>query len=114
MTNKENSPQEALALREALLKTKEENVNKPLFVVRVEDPTLKEKEYIFYPIYKLDECSNYINVIGYKTSKKRLENLTNVSQVLDFFESSGEKVQEKKIPWSRVLDIENKSYKRKK
>jgi hypothetical protein len=113
MTNSD-LPQEALALRDVVSKTKEDNINKPLFVVRVEDLTLKDKEYIFYPIYKLDECVNYINVIGYSTSKKQLENLTTYSQVLEYFETKGEKVQEKKIPWSRVLDIENKSYKRKK
>jgi hypothetical protein len=110
---KEDLTQEANALKEVFAKLKEENINKPLFIVRVEDPTIKEKEYYVIPVGKMEEAGNYITVVGFKTSKKQQSNLTTISQALEYLETSNEKVMEVKIPWYRILDIENRSYKRK-
>lgn len=103
--------QEAVASALATSKLSGKNsTNKILYIVRVEDPTIKAK-LRSYVVLKYTEFAFGIDLVGYETSPQTQTKLTSYSSALEHANKSGKvKIINKRIPWARILDVENKSY----
>jgi len=103
--------QEAIA--ESLANTRiggKNSANKILYLVRVEDPTVKAKCRTYIGL-KLREDPSMLDVVGYETNLQTQNKLTSYSGALEHAKKSNNvKIFHKRIPWARILDIEHKSY----
>jgi len=103
--------QEAVAGTQATRRlSNKDSTNKILYIVRVEDPTSKAK-FRSYVALKYTEGPYGVDVIGYETSLQTQTKLTNYSGALEHAKQHNKvKIVNKRIPWARILDVENKSY----
>lgn len=103
-------PQEASARAQADARLRENSSNNPIYIVTVEDPTVKLKCRTFIAV-KINQEANCLDVIGYEIKKTETKALNNVREVLDNV-IKGKLVQLSniKFPWTRVINIENKTF----
>ena len=105
-------PQQATALGEALTRIKNENQTspKPLWIVKVEDNTTKLKQKTIVCLSYDWENQTFLSVVGFETSNENADKLNTYRQAIEYVESSGAKIFQKKIPWLRVIELEHKTY----
>ena len=88
----------------------QDSSNKILYIVRVEDPTIKAKCRTYVAL-KYTEFPYGVEIVGYETNLQTQTKLTNYSGALEHAKNSKKvKIINKRIPWARILDVENKSY----
>ena len=82
--------------------------NKPIYLIVAEDPEVKGK-IAYYQSQALIESSNYLDFKGYLLTKECVIKLVN-----DPYASLAKmelKMLNRKIPWLRIIRIENLTYK---
>jgi len=99
----------AKALAESRLLGKD-STNKPLYIVRAQDITLKAK-YRVYAVLKIREDAIGADIVGFELSLDNANKLTTISEALELVNKKSLRIVNKKIPWTKVLDIENRSFK---
>jgi hypothetical protein len=109
----DNKPQEAFAIKKANEKIKNSSKSEVLYILNVEDPTVKQKQSWFI-IFKFTETPVYIDVVGFHTNNKnQIDALITISDAEKLAQDNNLQIVNKRFPWARIIDIENKTYRRK-
>ncbi len=104
--------QEANAKTLAELKLKENSANNFLWIVKVEDPSTKSK-IKYYAVLKMTQDTTCLDVVGIEINQKQQNALESFSDVENYVKEGTTRVVSIKFPWTRVISIENRTYKRK-
>ena len=105
-----------LPLDSNILKAADERIkssaNQLLYIVRVEDPTVKEKQlyYVWMGKFKIDNPM-YIEIVGFSVPKNVQSEFSDSSTALEYAKSNKIAFTSKLIPWHRILEIENRTSK---
>ena len=100
---------------DAINRIRGNSINKPIYIVRVQDFSDKTKERVFVSD-KLLESANYIQITGIElptinNKTKKTQKIDRNSQVLN--EADKETIIDIKFPWHRINEIQNVSYQNK-
>lgn len=107
--------QEANAREQADQRIRENSANSLLYIVTVADPTLAAKKRKFFALKLRDQSAIYLEVIGIEIElDTQLDAVKSYSDVLALAQLEDTAVLSIRFPWSRVINIENKTYKHKK
>jgi len=88
------------------------NTNKPLYIVRTEDPSKTKKIRILAAI-EIREEPVTLDITGFDVDNETQSTLTNLTDALEYVNEGKVKIIKTKIPWARIIELENRSYKRK-
>ena len=117
MSNRNNQladlPQQADALEKAN-RSMGNSTNKLLYILVVEDPTLKEKCRLFATT-KVDKMTAFAEVIGYEITNAQSNKLKTWDDVVELVNTKNGSIELVNIsfPWHRVISIRNVTYKSK-
>jgi len=105
------SMQESSALALANARNKENKTTAPLFLLRVEDP----KKIVNYLVTKLiDDRPVLCEFVGFEATQKEVGAFSSVEEAANYVKEAGSvRLVNIKIPWTRVISIENITYKHK-
>ena len=84
-------------------------------VLAVEDPR-EEKKYSYYLAIKLDVSNPlYVSFKGLKINQSKIkqinsQKITNIQEVIALVKKGNPTVVDKKVPWAKIVDIENVLY----
>jgi S-adenosylmethionine hydrolase len=81
------------------------SANKPVYLLKAEDPTVKEK-VVLYKVSSIDRFGDYISIKGIELSKAQVKQVKENAHV----SIAGREINIE-IPWHRVISIENLTYK---
>lgn len=112
------SVQSADALAQANARMKENSAKGALYIVSVEDPRERGKAAYYLPLKMNEDSSVLLSFKGFKLTTEQLkainslESFTKLEDVVDYVKK-GNSVQliDKRVPWTRVIDIDNITYK---
>ncbi|HUS88850.1 MAG TPA: hypothetical protein VMW91_05685 [Desulfosporosinus sp.] len=86
--------------------------NKPLYILKVEDPTVEAKFRVFAVLKVIREDAATLDIVGFETSLTNAKKLTTQIAALEQVEKNTKiKIVNIRFPWTKVLELENKSYK---
>lgn len=115
MSNKNNQladlPLEAKALENAN-KTIGNSTNKLLYILVVEDPTVKQNCRIF-ATSKVDKMAAFADIIGYEITNAQSNKLKTWDDVIELANDGNIELINISFPWHRVINIRNVTYKSK-
>lgn len=104
------SMQESSALALANARNKENKTTAPLFLLRVEDP----KKIVNYLVTKLIDGPVLCEFVGFEATQKEVGAFSSVEEAANYVKEAGSvRLVNIKIPWTRVISIENITYKHK-
>lgn len=106
--------QEANARMLADLRLKENSANNPLWICKVEDPTVKAKCRYFAAIKLNQDSPTFVDIVGVEIDQKKQNAYQSFNDVENYVNEGTARVVSIKFPWTRVINIENRTYKRKK
>lgn len=112
--------QSANALALATARMKENRVTGALYIVSVEDPRSKSKVAYYITLSMNEDSGVLLSFKGLQLTKQQLdainslESFTTLEDVVNYVRE-GQPVQlvDKRVPWTRVIDIDNITYKAK-
>lgn len=107
------SLQESNALALANARNKENKTTAPLYLLRVEDPgTKKNKSYLVTKLF--DDRPVLCEFVGFEATQKEVSAFSSVEEAANYVkEAESVELVNIKIPWTRVISIENITYKHK-
>ena len=97
----------ASALAENRLANK--STNKFLYIARIKHLSDESKIQI-YVLLKQTDWVYGLDFVGYEITVQKLTKLTSYLEALEYAKNSTVKVVNKRIPWARILEVENMSY----
>lgn len=105
-----DAPQEANAIATAEQKMKQ-TINNLLYIVKVEENS-KSNSFRFFATQKVDETSNMVGFKGFEIPSKDEAKLKTYSDILTYVEKKKIEMVEIKFPITRIISIENRTYKK--
>lgn len=104
----------ANASANADLKIKDSFNNGPVYLVTVEDPTIKSK-YREFCCLKFQHDSVTVSIVGFDivSNKKETFALNSLKEVSEYVQKNNITLEDYKIPWTRVINVKNITYKQK-
>lgn len=93
---------------EFIPKKHDRSTSKPIYLLLVEDP-LSTENFTYYKSSDLNENNYYVEFRGFQLTKKQAEQLTKNPNATSV--KMEEKSVNRKIPWHRVIRIDNVKYK---
>ena len=107
----EQEIQTANARSLADLRLKENLTNNPIYLISAEDPSgVKGSKY--YITLKMLEQNLYIDFFGFEVGIKDKDKINNVTDVEEYLKSNESlKLESIKIPWNKIINVKNKTYK---
>lgn len=113
MSNKNNQlgdlPQQALALEKAN-RNIASSTNKMLYILVVEDPSLKAKTR-YFATQKVDKTAGFADIVGYEVTNAQSSKLKTWDDATTLAETQELEIFNISFPWHRVISIRNVSYK---
>lgn len=108
------SIQESNALALANARNKENKDIKPLYVLRVEDPEGSKKVKLYIVIKLRYDVAVLCEFFGFETTQKEVSAFSSVEEAANYVkESDSVELVNIMIPWTKVISIENITYKHK-
>lgn len=110
--------QKASAYEAANARLSANSANKVLYIVRVEDPSVKSK-IRSYAALKLNETmAHYLQLIGFEYPKTETKNNTQkkintYQEAVEIAEKENLDIEDLRFPWQRVISIKNVNYQNK-
>jgi len=109
----EEKPQEATALALANARMKEV-VSGPVYTLRVEDPSEKTGVATYLLLKQVrEENSILCDFFGFKAGKTQINAINSFEDVVNYVEKGSVKVVNMRVPWTKIVSIENITYKHK-
>ena len=106
--------QEANANTLADLRLKENLNLGPVYIVTVEDPTVRSKKRSFVSLKLREDSPVYLDLIGIEVDSKEKSKFSSYQEVENYIQEKGSvSVVNIRFPWTRVINMENRSYKKK-
>lgn len=84
--------------------------NKLLYIVVIEDPTVKTKGLRFYATPKVDKAAAFIELIGFEVTDTQVKQLKSWNDASELAEQGNLEVTHLCVPWQRVVSIKNANY----
>jgi hypothetical protein len=88
-----------------------ENSNIPVYIVAVDDPR-NENSYKQFVCTRVTECSNYLEIIGFSADTKTINAIKSINEVNNIVQKKNIKYENHKFSWTKVIDINNITYKK--
>lgn len=112
--NSTSDAQEAKANFLADQRLKENSANDPLYILSVEDPTVRGKLRTIVATKLRDGNPIYLDVIGFEIDKNASKKFESYNDIEDYVKTEETvKFINVRFPWTRVINIENRTFKRK-
>lgn len=105
--------QEANARALADLRLKENSANNPLWICKVEDPTVRGKIRCFAALKVNQDSPTFVDLVGIEIDSKKQDAYKSFNDVENYVKEGTARVVSIRFPWTRVINIENRTYKRK-
>lgn len=86
------------------------SANKELYIVMMEDPTIKAK-YRIYLAQRVDEKPATVNMVGWEITtinseiNAQLKEIKNYVDAVELAKKNGEELENLTIPWQKILRI---------
>jgi hypothetical protein len=114
VNGRDSDLQEANAKLLAELRLKQNSANNYLYMVKVEDPTIKSKCRYFVALKLREDNAFCLDLVGVEINSKDKDTFKSYNEVVNYVKN-GESVHVVNIrfPWTRVINIENRTYVRK-
>jgi hypothetical protein len=109
----EEKPQEATALAIANARMREAPPG-PVNILRVEDPSEKTGVATYFVLKLREDSAILCELVGFKAGKTQINAINSFEDVVNYVEKGSVKVVNIRIPWTRIVSIENITYKHKK
>jgi len=109
----EDKPQEATALSIANSRMKE-SLAVPVYILNVEDPSKKTKVATFVILKLREDSSVLCDFVGFEAGKTQINSFGSFEDVNNYVNKKSVKIVNIRVPWTRVVSIENITYKYKK
>ena len=104
-------PQQANALEKAN-RNISSSANKMLYILVVEDPSLKAKTR-YFATQKVDKMASFADIIGYEVTDAQSSKMKTWDDATALAEKQEKEIVSISFPWHRVISIRNVSYKSK-